>query len=103
MTESATVDFELLLELLSDEYACQLLCELDAGPKDATELFSDCKMSRPTVYRRLKRLTDAGIIDSRSTADGRQGTQYYLAVDTVEFTLHADGVAGSVCTDSTHQ
>lgn len=103
MTESATVDFDLLLELLGDEYACQLLCELDAGPKDATELIATCEMSRPTVYRRLETMTDAGIVGTRPTADGRQGTQYYLAVDAVEFTLHADGVAGSVCADSTHQ
>lgn len=98
---SNAVDFELALEVLSDEYACELLRALTDGQKAAGELIEHCGMSRPTVYRRLDTMVEAGIVDCRqsSTADDRQCNEYHLAVDTVEFTLHPDGVTGAVPTD----
>lgn len=102
---SNAVDFELLLEVLSDAYACELLRMLTDGQKPASELIEQCGMSRPTVYRRLDTMAEAGIIDCRqsSTADGRQRTEYHLAVDAIEFTLQPDGVTGAVLTDGSDQ
>lgn len=96
---SRTVDFEQLLELLSDEYACKLLCVLDENPMSASDLVEQCEMSRPTVYRRLETMAEAGIITSRqsSTADGQQRAEYSLVVDAVELHLHSDGVTGALC------
>lgn len=99
---SGTVDIELLLELLSDEYARELLRKLEEGAKGARELAEQCEMSRPTVYRRLDRMTEAGIIDSQqsSMTTGRQRTEYNLVVGAVEFNVHPDGVTGSVDSDA---
>lgn len=99
---SGAVDIDLVLDLLSDEYACELLSKLDADPQGAHELVEKCEMSRPTVYRRLQRMTEAGIVDSRqsSTATGRQRTEYKLVVDAVDFHVHPDGVTGRVDSDA---
>jgi len=99
---SGTVDCELLLELLGDEYACELLCALEDAPMNASELVDQCDMSRPTVYRRLKRLSRAGVVDSRQSAaaDGQRRTEYYLVVDAVAFRIAPDGVTGAVPTDA---
>ena len=88
------VQFQELLELLGDEYACALLCALDDSPATAGELVDRCEMSRPTVYRRLSALTDAGIVDSQA-CDGKQGKTYHLVVDCFEFRLQSDGVNGT--------
>ena len=92
--EETAVSFEELLELLGDEYACALVCALEEGPATAGELLDRCEMSRPTVYRRLNALTDAGIVDSQSS-DGKQGTTYRLVVDCFEVRLQPDGVTGA--------
>lgn len=89
------VQFTDLLELLGDEYACALLCALEDGPATAGELVDRCEMSRPTVYRRLDSLTDAGVVDTLS-GDDWHGTAYRLVFNRVEFHLRPDGVAGAV-------
>lgn len=93
--DEADVQFATLLDLLGDEYACTLLCALADGPATAGELVDRTEMSRPTVYRRLDTLTDAGIVATLS-GDSRQKTAYRLVVDCVEFQLHPDGVEGAI-------
>ena len=96
--DSLAVDFEILLELFGDEYACELLCSLAEGPKTARTLIDQCGMSRPTVYRRLDRLTEAGVVVSQptETTDCEQRTMYHLVIDCVEFLVDSDGVSGAV-------
>ena len=93
-----SVDTETLLDLLGDEYACRLLTALDEEPLSAADLVDRCEMSRPTVYRRLDRLTDAGLVAaSRSlSASGHHQQEYHLAFETLQFSLSADGVDGEL-------
>jgi DNA-binding transcriptional ArsR family regulator len=90
-----------LLALLGDEYACDILRALADGPLPARDLIERHGMSRTTVYRRLDRLTDAGIVDSRlrPASDGHHRREFHLAVDEIEFQVGANGVDGAVRAD----
>jgi DNA-binding HxlR family transcriptional regulator len=95
---SPDVPFEELLALFGDEYACDLLRALEDGPRAASDLIEHCEMSRPTVYRRLDRLTDAGIVESRMAParDGHHRQEFQLACDEVELRVREDGIDGTV-------
>jgi len=87
---------EELLALFGDEYTCDILTSLEEEPKPARALAEDCGMSRPTVYRRLNRLADAGLVDDRLriASDGNHRKEFHLVVSTVSFDLSEDGFAG---------
>lgn len=87
-----------LLELLGDEYACEILRALGDGPLPARDIIDDHDMSRPTVYRRLDRLTEAGIVEARlrPARDGHHRQEFRLAVDEVEFEVGTNGITGRV-------
>ncbi|MFW6320553.1 MAG: ArsR/SmtB family transcription factor [Halohasta sp.] len=99
-TDSAAVDE--LLELLSDAYACEILRELQEEPLSADDLVDRCSMSRPTVYRRLDALTDAGIVDAtpRLAADGHHRREYRLSLASLSVRVDEDGIDGTVRTTS---
>ena len=87
---------EELLALFGDEYTCDILTSLEQEPKPARALAEDCGMSRPTVYRRLNRLADAGLVDDRLrvASDGNHRKEFHLVVSAVSFDLSEDGFAG---------
>jgi len=63
---------EEIIELLSDEYTNRLLDVLSVEQRPARELLDTCNMSRATVYRRLNRLADHGLVttDTQLHPDG---------------------------------
>lgn len=85
---------EELLSLFGDEYTCDILRALIDRPMAARELVEATGMSRPTAYRRLDRLTDAGLVEKRLqvASDGHHRTEFRLTVESVEFEVAADGV-----------
>lgn len=95
---SPDVAFDELLALLADEYACDILRALDDGPMPARTLVETCGMSRPTVYRRLDRLTAAGVVEARMQPDrdGHHRQVFHLVLDEIEFQVRADGINGTV-------
>lgn len=95
---SSDVAADELLELLGDEYACEILRALGDGPLPAREIVAERDMSRPTVYRRLDRLTEAGIVEARlrPARDGHHRQVFRLAVDEIEFEVGTDGIDGRV-------
>lgn len=94
----STVECDDLLALFGDEYACKIIRALSAGPMAARNLLNRFDMSRPTVYRRLDRLTDVGIVDSEMILDkdGYHRQEYRLLFNNVEFRINDDGTAGAV-------
>jgi DNA-binding transcriptional ArsR family regulator len=64
-----------VLDLLSDEYARGILTETSEEPMSAKQLSERCDASLPTVYRRIDKLTDAGLLDER-TELRRDGNHY---------------------------
>jgi len=99
--EASDVAVDELLDLLGDEYACDILEALADGPMPARTLADRCGMSRPTVYRRLDRLTAAGVVASRlrPATDGHHRQEFRLVLDAVEFRVCEDGIDGDVRID----
>lgn len=92
---------EELLSVFGDEYMCDILYALGDCPMAARELVEATGMSRPTAYRRLNRLTDAGLVEEKLqvASDGHHRTEFRLAVESVEFEVTPDGVCGLVRPD----
>lgn len=92
--ESLTVESTTTLALLGDDHACEIIRTLEGEALAARELVERCEMSRPTVYRRLDRLTDAGIVAAEMAlgADGHHRKEFSLAIDSVAFEIGADGI-----------
>lgn len=80
-----------VLELLDDPFTQSILAALDDGDKPARSLVESCEGSRPTVYRRLDRLEEAGVVESHTALhpDGHHRKEYALVVD--ELTLQLTG------------
>jgi len=72
-TTDWAVDPDELLSLLGDEYTREILMTLGNESLPAIEVVDRSGISRPTVYRRLNRLEDAGIVETVMTLhpDGR--------------------------------
>jgi len=89
---------EELLALFGDDYACQILQTLRDGSMPARALVEATGMSRPTVYRRLNRLTDAGIVEEhlQVASDGHHRKEFRLTVDSVAFEVTPDGIDDTV-------
>lgn len=64
-----------LFALLDDEYARTILTKTSERPMSAKALSEACDASLPTVYRRLDRLTDCGLVAER-TEFGDEGRHY---------------------------
>ncbi|WP_439027966.1 helix-turn-helix domain-containing protein [Haloarchaeobius sp. DT45] len=81
-----------LLALLDDEYARAILTATSTEPMSATELAETCEMSPPTVYRRVERLQNCGLLaeDMQYAEDGHHYAVYRSTVDHVTVSF-ADG------------
>jgi len=91
-----------LLELLDADHTQTILAETRDTPRSARALADACGASRATIYRRLNRLEDAGIVDSgmRYDADGHHRTVYEATLESVTVDVTDDGYSLSVTTDS---
>jgi DNA-binding transcriptional ArsR family regulator len=71
-------DLESVVALLDDEYARSILTATSVEPMSATELSDRCDTSLPTVYRRVERLQEAGLVTERDRLreDGHHDTVY---------------------------
>ncbi len=77
------------LALLDDEYARRILGLLSEASHRGRELSERCEFSRPTVYRRLNRLEDAGLVRSelRIDPEGNHCKEFSLARDALRITF----------------
>jgi len=78
-----------LLDLLSDQYTARILEALSVEPRPARELATVCDMSRPTVYRRLDRLQEHGLVstDDALDPDGHHRKVFATALEQVTIEL----------------
>lgn len=94
---------ETVLDLLDDEYARAILASISATAKPARELVGELDTSRPTVYRRLNRLEEAGLVESRMSIepDGHHRQVYRATLSDVTLSLSDDGlrIAGLTVAD----
>ena len=91
---ATAVETDAVLELLSDEYARQVLESLCNRPATAPALVESMAASRATVYRRLNDLEAAGLIAPAVAVDpdGHHRKRYHLIVDDLQLQFGADGI-----------
>jgi len=89
VTDAETND---LLDLLSDQYTARILEALSVEPRPARDLASICDMSRPTVYRRLDRLREHGLVLAGEDLDpeGHHRKVFVTSLDRVTVELVSD-------------
>lgn len=88
-----TVEADELLELLGDEYTYCVFEAIVEKPRTGRELVEATDASKPTVYRRLQDLEDAGLVDSTMNiaSDGNHCKQFHTVVTSIEVSFDADG------------
>ncbi|MFC3957052.1 ArsR/SmtB family transcription factor [Halovivax cerinus] len=93
-------DIEELLSLLDDEYARLILIETSKQPMSAKELAAACDASLPTIYRRIDRLSDRGLVSERTefVDEGRHYSVYEATLERVVIELGDGDLTGSVST-----
>jgi DNA-binding transcriptional ArsR family regulator len=87
-----------LIDLLSDEYARAFLEAVRTEAKSARRLAEECEVSRSTVYRRLDRLQEAGLVVERLECEpnGHHRRTFAAAVETVGVELGDAGFETAV-------
>lgn len=74
---------ETVVALLDDDHARAILTATSDEALSAKELSERCDISQATVYRRVDRLTGAGLVTERTRprADGHHDTVYVASLD----------------------
>lgn len=93
-----------LLALLDDEYTIAILGAIRREPKSARSICEECRISRPTVYRRLNSLVEAGLVDARQSlhANGHHRKVFEATLDAVSLEVTGDGLSATVSTTHGH-
>ena len=88
-TVSEDVDFETVVGLLDDAYAREILAATSTEPMSASDLADHCDASRQTMYRRLDRLQDAGLVAERTRPreDGHHDAVYVATLRSARVVL----------------
>ena len=88
------VDTDAVLDLLSDEYARQVIDALSDRPASAPALLESLSASRATIYRRLNDLEAAGLVETAVAVDpdGHHRKRYHLVVDELQVGFGVDGI-----------
>jgi predicted transcriptional regulator len=89
-----SIEADTLLAMLGDDYATDIIKTISQKPRSARDIASKLDVSKPTVYRRLERLQDAGLVDASIEYDpeGHHRQQFYLVLDGVELSFEGGGI-----------
>lgn len=89
VTVSDDEQTDRVLELLSDSNCRQILRATDDEALSAEELSDRCTIPQSTVYRKVERLVDSGLLEEgvRLSTDSQLTHEYSLAVTSVDVTL----------------
>jgi DNA-binding transcriptional ArsR family regulator len=90
-----------VLSLLDAEYTLRILEAIRTEAKPARDVAEECGASRPTVYRRLNRLREAGLVDTAMSydADGHHRTVFEATLEALSVDVTEDGLAVTVTTN----
>ncbi|WP_435129975.1 helix-turn-helix domain-containing protein [Halobaculum sp. D14] len=82
-----------VLDVLDDDACRDILDATDDEPLSANEVSDACDLPLSTTYRKLERLTDAGLLDERVRIrrSGRHLSEYVRLLEDVVISLDADG------------
>lgn len=95
--ELSTAD---VLSLFGDEYTRRVFEAVAERPRGGRSVAEAADVSRPTAYRRLNELQDAGLVTSDLVLceSGNHHEQYEAVVDTLSVSLTQCGVEATVKT-----
>lgn len=90
-----------LLSLLGDDYTRRVLAAVSDGPRCGRAVAEAADVSRPTAYRRLNDLRDAGLVrtDMCIDEDGHHRERFEAVVERVDVTLDDEDIAVSVAVE----
>jgi DNA-binding transcriptional ArsR family regulator len=97
-----SVSSEEYLELLGDEYTRRVLSKILDEPRTGREIIEETEVSKPTVYRRLDRLEEAGLVttERKLDLDGHHCKRFRAVIEAIEFEFGQNGVRVSVDTEA---
>jgi DNA-binding transcriptional ArsR family regulator len=83
-----------IFQFLADDYARRILLAADQEPRTAKDLGELCDASLATIYRRLSRLQEHGLVEERTTVgdDGAHRRQFETTLEE----LHVEVVDGDL-------
>lgn len=89
VSEDDEPDLNAVLDVLSDEYAREILAATSVKPMSAQQLADECEMSEPTVYRRIERLRGYDLLGERTEIrdDGNHHSVYTATLSTLSLEL----------------
>jgi len=92
LDETPSVDSEAALAALTDPDCRDVLAAATGEARTAGELMETCAIPRSTLYRKIDRLTDAGLLQEgvRLSANGTHASEYRRAVEAITVSLSAD-------------
>jgi DNA-binding transcriptional ArsR family regulator len=85
-------EIDQLLAALNDRKSRQILCETDQEALSAEELSERCDIPLSTVYRKLERLVDTGVLDERVrlSSHPQYTREYRLNVSSINIDIDGD-------------
>jgi len=97
-TTRKTNDDGEVLSLLGDEYARAVLEATAQAPRSGREIVEETGFSKATVYRRLDRLEEAGLIASQTVfdPDGHHRERFRLAFEGATCRFGPDGIETTI-------
>lgn len=86
-------EVQALLDVIDDPDCRTVLEATSTDAYSATELADDCDVPLSTLYRKLDRLADAGLLEEnlRIRRSGKHVTEYTRRVDAVTVSVATDG------------
>ncbi|AFZ72301.1 ArsR/SmtB family transcription factor [Natronobacterium gregoryi] len=93
-TEDETADLPSVLAALEDD-ACRTILEATSEEAlTATELSDQCDIPSSTAYRKVEKLTEAGLVEEkvRINTSGKHATEYCTVIDDIVVTVADGGV-----------
>ncbi|ELZ50487.1 transcriptional regulator [Halorubrum coriense DSM 10284] len=95
---AAEVPTEKLLDLFGDEYTRRVFEAVSEQPRGGRAVAEAADVSRPTAYRRLNELQDAGLITSECyvAPDGHHREQFTASAQHISVSLDGGEVEATV-------
>lgn len=93
-TDSVSVAPDELLELLGDNYTREVLEAVMAMPRSGREVSEVTSVSKPTAFRRLNRLEEAGLVRTELAVDksGHHHKEYRAVIEELTVEFGSDGI-----------
>lgn len=100
--ETVVLPAASLVELLGDKHTRRVLEMIAEDPMGGREIAEAASLSRPTVYRRLNELEDAGLVETTMAicSDGHHHKEYSAVLETANLELNGDGLTATIQTGS---